>query len=102
GLNGGAPQKVHISRLRHFQEDEPEEDQKLSQALDEEEYQIDRILSHRGRRGKRSREFLVSWVGYGEDQNVWLPYKEVKFAEAVDDYLKEHPKLKEELGDEDG
>jgi hypothetical protein len=44
----------------------------------EEEYEVDAILAHRGQKGKRS--FLVSWKGYPNSENSWLPEKELRNA----------------------
>ena len=37
----------------------------------EEEYKIDKILSHHGTRGQR--QYLVSWKGYSAAENMWEP-----------------------------
>ncbi|GKT36803.1 Transposon Tf2-8 polyprotein, partial [Aduncisulcus paluster] len=97
GLNGEKPQSVHISRLRRYISSASEEEEKESQAIDEEEYQIEEILAHRGRKGRRSREFKVKWMGYEEEEATWLPFSALKDAEKLEDYLKEHPALKKEI-----
>ena len=41
---------------------------------DEREFEIDRILAHRGdRHDKTNMTFLVRWAGFSEDENSWEP-----------------------------
>jgi hypothetical protein len=63
---------------------------------DGEEFELDKILGRRIRkfgRGQRY-EYLVSWVGYGEFHNQWLPEVELLrgAAASVDDYNRLNPK----------
>ncbi|GKT33275.1 hypothetical protein ADUPG1_007237, partial [Aduncisulcus paluster] len=83
GLNGEKPFKVHISRMRECDVDEDEETLKSLQATDEEEFELDRIISHTGR-GKRTIKFVVRWKGYEEDQDSELAFKELKDCEVLD------------------
>ena len=41
----------------------------------QEEYEVEAILSHRGK-GKR-RRFYVKWLGYSSAENSWLPEEEL-------------------------
>ena len=38
----------------------------------EPEYQVEQILDSR-KRGRRTREYLVQWEGYGSEHNTWEP-----------------------------
>jgi hypothetical protein len=48
----------------------------------EEEYKIEAILAHKGN-VKGRRRFLVSWKGYPNSENSWLPEKELKNAPEI-------------------
>ena len=51
--------------------------------VDEEEYEIERILRHRKRRGRgRGYEFLVLWKGYDLSNATWV--KDVDMGNASD------------------
>ena len=45
---------------------------------DEEQYEIENILNHRRRRSGKTYEYLITWTGYGPEENMWLPEKELK------------------------
>ena len=45
---------------------------------DEEEYEIEAIVAHRGK-GKR-RQYLVKWMGYSSAENEWKPERELTHA----------------------
>lgn len=47
-----------------------------------EEYFIDRILDERPR--GRGKQYLVRWLGYGPDSDLWLPGRELADSEALD------------------
>lgn len=51
----------------------------------QEEYFIERILSHRQRHGKQ--QYLVKWLGYPDYDNTWLPQEEVEATQAYDNYI---------------
>ena len=50
-----------------------------------EEYLIRDIVDER--RSGRSSKYLVRWVGYGDEENRWLPRKELEDTEALDIWL---------------
>jgi hypothetical protein len=52
---------------------------------DEEEYFIRDIIDER--RSGRSYKYLVRWLGYGEEENRWLPRKELDNTKALDIWL---------------
>ena len=47
----------------------------------EEEYEIDKILSHYGTRGRR--QYLVSWKGYSTAENTWEPEGNLQHAQTL-------------------
>jgi hypothetical protein len=51
----------------------------------EEEWMIDEIVDER-RRG-RGMQYLVKWTGYGDEENRWLPSRELNECEALDRWL---------------
>ena len=48
---------------------------------EEEEYEIDKILSHRGIREQK--QYLVSWKGYSAAENIWKPTTCTNSAESL-------------------
>lgn len=44
---------------------------KSTELESEEEYEVEKILNHRGE-GPQT-EYLVKWKGYGNDENTWEP-----------------------------
>ena len=58
----------------------------------EDEYQIDRVLTERRRYNRTS--YLVSWVGYSEEEATWEPYQNVRKTKAFGDYLQAQKKSK--------
>ena len=54
-------------------------------------FEIDRILDSRIHRGKR--QWLVRWVGYGPEDDLWNNDEDVKGREAVEAYLCQQPVL---------
>lgn len=56
---------------------------------DEAEYEVEDILDSRLRRGKL--EFLVSWRGYGYEENSWTPEGDVHAPRLVSKFYREHP-----------
>jgi chromodomain-containing protein len=66
---------------------------------DREEYVVETIMDHKGSPSKRSTmKFRVRWLGYGESDDSWLPWSEVKDLAALDAYLQGHPELLPFLG----
>eukprot|EP00210_Caulerpa_lentillifera_P002711 g2591.t1 len=66
----------HISKLRKFYTDErfhePVVPPPPTLIEDQEEYEVERILRHRGT--KKRREFLVLWKGYPVHEATWEPF----------------------------
>ena len=56
----------------------------------EEEYEIDRILRHRGK--PRNCSFLIQWKGYSAEEDSWVSEKDLSHAtEALQEYKTLHP-----------
>ena len=51
----------------------------------EEEWFIDRILDERARR--KWKQYLVCWGGWGDEEDHWLPGRELKYTEALEHWL---------------
>lgn len=52
---------------------------------DGEEWLVERILDEK--RGRRGKEFLVRYRGYGAEEDRWLPLRDVDELEALDVWL---------------
>ena len=51
-------------------------------------FEVQEIMSHRGDLQYRTKiEFLVRWTGYGEEDDLWLPYSELRDNVATHTYL---------------
>ena len=83
----------HSSQIRPFIENNNElfQARKLTQpgpvlTLEgQEEWLIRDIIDERNR--GQGRQYLVRWVGWGDEENCWLPRREVADTEALDDWL---------------
>ena len=54
-----------------------------------EEYDVEKVLAKRKRRGKV--QYLVSWVGYPPEENTWEPLENLPRAkEAIAEFVQEH------------
>ena len=52
-------------------------------------YEVSAILDHRG--SGQNREYLVSWEGYSEKDNSWIPISNFDTLDLVDEYHKAVP-----------
>jgi len=64
-------------------------------AMDEAEVLVDKILDHTTRNSHRRTDFdfLVRWKGQDSEEDMWVPYSEVRPLAAFDEYVREHPEL---------
>ena len=81
---------LHVTRLRKF--DATNCDPELAEMMDKGDDRVDCIVDHHPpgpfQRGKRLKlDFKVRWVGYGSDEDTWIPYREVKDNEALEEYM---------------
>jgi hypothetical protein len=84
--------EVHLSRLKRYNSERTEN--AVGEAeKDRDEYAVESIVEHSGKK-KKELKFRVRWVGYGVEDDSWLPYSDVKDLEALDVYLKTHPELR--------
>ena len=60
---------IHVSRLKKFTGPRRPEKEETTERTDE--YEVERILDHRLRKGKE--EFLIKWKGYSEKECSWEP-----------------------------
>jgi hypothetical protein len=90
-LSKGTTQDVHISRLKKYIHD-PDFGSPLEVACQDDDYYIvSKILGHKGSpKARSSLKFLVSWVGYDDSSNSWLPYADLKNNAVLHAYLREH------------
>ena len=52
------------------------------------EYFIEKILDERPR--GRGKQYLVRWLGYGAEEDLWLPRSELMMTEVLEQWEKEH------------
>lgn len=85
----------HVSLLRRHHPDEISERLQLDRPEpelvgDHEEYQVNQVLNSRLR--SRRLEYLVSFKGYGPEENEWLPEENLENAkEAIADFRRKNP-----------
>ena len=80
---------VNITRLTPFEYDSQTTDPRHVAAADQEEFEIDSILAHRGNHNQKSTlEFLVRWVDYDDSYNTWEPWSALRTTEQLHEYLK--------------
>jgi hypothetical protein len=81
---------VHIQQLKPFLYDPHTLDPKSVAMRDYHEFAIDRILEHRGNpRDKTRMSFLVRWLGYGEEDDTWADWGELRATDQLHDYLRQ-------------
>jgi hypothetical protein len=44
----------------------------------QEEYEVQRILDHRDRKGRKGYEYLIQWTGYGPEYNEWRKHADLQ------------------------
>jgi len=80
---------LHLSRLRPYDASntDPSEVANMDDASDK----IDFIVEHHPAgpfpKKKTDLDFRVRWVGYGADDDLWIPYSEMARTEALDQYM---------------
>jgi hypothetical protein len=90
--------RAHIAQLKLFHNRDGVDLETIA-ASDGDEYVVEDIIDHayvgkaKKKRLLRDYDFLVTWRGYGAEENRWLPYKEVKDVEAFRTYCQKIPEL---------
>jgi hypothetical protein len=80
-----------VNRLVKFIVDERNEDPFEIAMRDHQEFEVERILDHRGTvRERRNLRFLVKWANYPDDESTWEPYEALREVAALHDYLTTH------------
>lgn len=79
-IDRGIHNAFHVSLLREFHDDKFEREKPPPPAIEFDdghvEYEVERILNHKRKRGKI--QYLVKWLGYADHENSWLLEKDLK------------------------
>lgn len=87
-LLSGKNFETHYTNLSPFNFDEERTSPTDVAMHDEQEFLIDRIVSHRGDRTRRSSmEFLVKWIGFADTYDSWEPYANLRDTASLSEYL---------------
>ena len=85
----------HISLLSPYKETETHDPNYIRPPLElvngEEEYEVERILKHRGR--PKRHQYLIRWKGYGADEDSWIPEKDLGNSSEILSEYKRRAKL---------
>ena len=77
--------------MKVFEHDPKRTDPLAIAARDNEEFEIDFIVSHSGNPKRKSdMDFLVRWLGYDASEDLWLPWSQVRNVPALHTYLREN------------
>ena len=68
-----APSNAEIETEWNFKDDKEEIETEWNFKDDKEEYNVERILD--SQRNRQKTEYLVKWLGYDEEENLWEPTK---------------------------
>ena len=84
----------HVSKLRRWTPDEiserPQPTRPEPELVNEElEYEVDQILNSRFQRGRI--EYLVSFKGYGPEENEWLPADNINAPRLITHFHRQNP-----------
>ena len=82
----------HISLLEPADQDIPEGPApEIHPDSQEEEYEVEEILGVRTRHGKL--QWLVKWVGYGNEHNTWEPKENLMHCQRkLEEFYRENPR----------
>ena len=83
---------VHVSRLYPFQYDSTRTDPDKIAYLDKNEFVVEKIIDSTidDNIPKTQWQFLVRWEGYGEEDDLWLSWNELKHVKALHNYLRDN------------
>ena len=57
----------------------------------EEEYKVERIVSHRHHGWSRALQYLIKWKGYPKSDNTWEPHDQIHAPELLKAYHRQSP-----------
>ena len=81
----------HVTRLKPFLYDDSVTIPRLVANRDQQVFDVDHILAHRGDpKRKSSLEFLVRWTGYTDAHDTWEPWNSLRDTHALHRYLSAH------------
>ncbi|KYN27296.1 PREDICTED: heterochromatin protein 1-like [Trachymyrmex cornetzi] len=83
--NGEKKQSTNKRRKKEDQRASTSARDKLENA--ESEYEVERLINIRTIKGRR--QFLVRWVGYGENDDTWENEKDLNCSQLIEDFLAE-------------
>ena len=79
---------IHVTRLKVFEHDPIRTDPLAIAAKDNEEDEIEFVITHSGDPKRKSdMDFKVRWLGFDENEDSWLPWSEVRNVPALHSYL---------------
>ena len=79
---------VNITRLIPFEYDPLYTDPRQVAMAEQEEFEIESILAHRGNLNQKSSlEFRVRWLNYDESYDTWEPWSSLRDTEQLHQYL---------------
>jgi len=79
----------HITLLREFRYDPRYVDPVKIAMCDEQFYELEKVLDHRGQFNKKDTLFFkVKWLGYNDEDNTWEPWKNLRNNIELHKYLK--------------
>jgi hypothetical protein len=87
----------HLQLITPYQQDttwhrytNPQPEPELDPLTGDEIFELEKILD--AKKFRNTFKFLVKWKGYGNEQNTWIPLKELANAtELLNDYYQQHP-----------
>ena len=81
-------QKAHIKWLRPFLHDHRTQPRDVARRDLLSSFEVESIQEHKGTPARRrDMEFRVRWTGYGEADDLWLPYSEIRNIPVCHDYF---------------
>jgi hypothetical protein len=82
--------QAHVTRLREYNLDEDNVDPRQIANKDQESWDIEKIIAHRGdpTRSRNQLYFRVRWTGFSSEQDTWEPWKNLIHNKQLHNYLR--------------